>query len=68
MTHRGQAGSRVSPGGLTCTIEIWFMNAKLVTVMPRNKPALYSNPVSPGCFFGSDAGTENWDSVNEALG
>jgi len=44
------------------------MNAKLVTVMPRNKPALYSNPVSPGCFFGSDAGTENWDSVNEALG
>jgi len=68
VTHRGQAGSQVSPGGLTCTIEIRFMNAERATVMPRNKPALYSNPVSPGCFFGCDAGTENLDSVNEALG
>jgi len=44
------------------------MNAERATVIPRNKLALYSNPVSPGCCFGSDAGTENWDSVNEALG
>ena len=47
------------------------MNAETATVMPRNKPALYSNPVCPGepqLCFSSDAGTENCDSVNEALG
>ena len=50
---------------------IRFLNAETATMMPRNKPALYSNPVRPGepaLFFGSDAGTENRDSVNEALG
>jgi len=47
------------------------MNAETATVMPRNKPALYSNPVRPGeprLCFRSDAGTENCDSANEALG
>jgi len=47
------------------------MNAEKATVIPRNKPAMYSNPVRPGeprLFIGSVAGTENCDSVNEALG
>ena len=85
MAHRGQAGShRISTvnkaharfatvlhGGLTCTMEIRFINAETATVLPRNKPAMYSNPVRPDepwLCFGSDAGTENCDSVNKALG
>ena len=45
--------------------------AERATVMPRNKPAMYSNPVrsgEPRLVFGSDVGTENQDSVNKALG
>jgi len=47
------------------------VHAERATVMPLIKTALYKNhvcPDEPRLFCGSDAGTENRDSVNEALG
>jgi len=51
------------------------VHAGRATVMPQKKPALFLIPVRPGCFkkfetncpHRSAAGTENRDSVNEAL-